>query len=94
VSGCTCLSWQCAARISPGLLNERKGAIEARIVNVMKKAGTMRHDKLIDAVLEHTRRMNFVPPVDFVVEVIRSDIDKDFIEVVEDGANPLYRYQA
>ncbi len=81
-------------RISPTLLNERKSAIEARVVHLMKKAGTMRHDKLIEGVLEHTRRMNFLPPVDFICEVIRSDIDKDFLELAEDGPNPLYRYQA
>lgn len=81
-------------RISPTLLNERKSAVEAKVVHLMKKAGSMRHDKLIEAVLQHTRRMNFLPPVDFICEVIRSDIDKDFLELAEDGPNPLYRYQA
>ena len=81
-------------RISPTLLNERKSAVEARVVHLMKKAGSMRHDNLIEAVLQHTRRMNFLPPVDFICEVIRSDIDKDFLELAEDGPNPLYRYQA
>ncbi|TFJ84752.1 hypothetical protein NSK_003784 [Nannochloropsis salina CCMP1776] len=82
------------ARISPTLLNERKSAIEARVVHLMKKAGSMRHDKLIEAVLQHTRQMNFLPPVDFICEIIRADIDKDFLELAEDGPNPLYRYLA
>lgn len=91
---CCILLHATTGRISPTLLNERKSAIEARVVHLMKKAGTLRHDKLIEGVLEHTRRMNFVPPVDFICEVIRSDIEKDFIELTEDGPNPLYRYQA
>jgi len=85
---------QTTGRISPTLLNERKSAVEARVVHLMKKAGTMRHDALVEGVLAHTRRMNFVPPVEFICEVIRGDIEKDFIELAEDGPNPLYRYQA
>jgi hypothetical protein len=82
------------SRISPSVLNERKGAVEARIVWLMKQNGTMRHEKLIEGVLDHTRALNFVPPRDFVCEIIRNDIEKDFIELMEDGPNPLYRYQA
>lgn len=81
-------------RMSPSILNERKSAVEARVVYLMKHSSTMRHDKLVEGVLEHTKRLGFMPPVDFVCEIIRNDIEKDFIELLEDGPNPLYRYQA
>lgn len=37
-------------RISPSVLNERKAAVEARVVWLMKQHNTLRHDKLVEGV--------------------------------------------
>lgn len=81
-------------QVSPALLNERKGMVEARIVWLMKQNSAMRHEDIITGVVQHAKTLNFLPPRDFIEEIIKSDVDKDFFEIEEYGTNPLYRYQA